>query len=186
MDAINYNLMDSTFNFVCTKRMQRVDIAKSKSRKRELVVTRQIYCYLIRKYFNSTISLVVAGSYLYRDHSTVLHATRCVEALMETDKAFKKEMDDIESEYVISTVDAMKRKTKYSLTSREYDKLKMQVYFQTEKANAMYYEAVKLISLVNNTLIKDNVIEGFRRSEIESKLNECKKKVSKIKMETLV
>lgn len=186
MDAINYNLMDSTFNFVCSKRMQRVDIAKSKSRRRELVVTRQIYFYLIRKYFSSTIPLTVAGSYLNRDHSTVLHAIRCIEDLIETDKAFKREMDDIEGEYVISTVEAMKRKTKYSLTIREYDRLKMQVYFQTEKANAMYYEAVKLISLVNNTLIKDNVIEGFRRAEIEDKLNQCKKKVSKIKMETLV
>lgn len=186
MDTINYNLMDSTFNFVCTKRMQPVNVVKSKSRERELVVTRQIYCYLIRKYFNSTISLAVAGSYINRDHTTVLHAIRCIETLIETDKAFKREMDDIESEYVISTVEAMKRKTKYSLTNREYDKLKMQVYFQTEKVNAMYYEAVKLMSLVNNTLIKDNVIEGFRKSEIESKLNECKKKVSKIKMETLV
>jgi chromosomal replication initiator protein len=44
----------------------------SKNRKREIVIARQLFCYITIKYFNYT--LVQVGRFLNRHHSTVIHS----------------------------------------------------------------------------------------------------------------
>lgn len=44
----------------------------SKTRKREVVIARQLFCYLTMTYYNYT--LVQVGRFLNRDHSTVIHS----------------------------------------------------------------------------------------------------------------
>lgn len=44
----------------------------SKTRKREVVIARQLFCYLTMTYYNFT--LVQVGRFLSRDHSTVIHS----------------------------------------------------------------------------------------------------------------
>lgn len=44
----------------------------SKTRKREVVIARQLFCYLTMTYYNYT--LVQVGRFLARDHSTVIHS----------------------------------------------------------------------------------------------------------------
>lgn len=44
----------------------------SKTRKREVVIARQLFCYLTMTYYNYT--LVQVGRFLSRDHSTVIHS----------------------------------------------------------------------------------------------------------------
>ena len=44
----------------------------SKNRKREIVIARQLFCYITIKYFNYTLKNV--GNFLNRDHSTVIHS----------------------------------------------------------------------------------------------------------------
>lgn len=44
----------------------------SKTRKREIVIARQLFCYITVKYFNYTLKNV--GNFLNRDHSTVVHS----------------------------------------------------------------------------------------------------------------
>ena len=44
----------------------------SKTRKREVVIARQLFCYLTMTFYNYT--LVQVGRFLNRDHSTVIHS----------------------------------------------------------------------------------------------------------------
>lgn len=61
---------------------------KSKSRYRELVELRNIYCFLGR---TMGYSLATIGESLgNRDHTTVIHNVGCFKNLMETDDAFRQ------------------------------------------------------------------------------------------------
>ena len=69
----------------------------NKSRKREFVQARQIAMFLAKKYTDystAKIGLIIGG----KDHATVLHACRCVENQVSVDKAFKAELNEIESQ----------------------------------------------------------------------------------------
>ena len=68
----------------------------SKSRKRNIVQSRQIAMYLCRNMI-SNCSLATIGSEIGgKDHATVLHACNTVSDLMSTDRVFKKYVSDIE------------------------------------------------------------------------------------------
>jgi len=72
-----------------------IELLKSKTRKREIVQARQIAMYFAKKMTKSSlanIGLHCGG----KDHATVLHACRTVNNLQETDKHFRKYLDDLE------------------------------------------------------------------------------------------
>ena len=72
-----------------------IELLKSKTRKREIVQARQIAMYFANKMTKSSlanIGLHCGG----KDHATVLHACRTVNNLQETDKHFRKYLDDLE------------------------------------------------------------------------------------------
>lgn len=68
---------------------------KGKSRKREVVIPRQLSMYLAKKYTNMPISRIgkLIGS---RDHSTVLHSIESIEESINSNKTFAKEVKEIE------------------------------------------------------------------------------------------
>ncbi len=69
-----------------------------KSRKRELVVARQVSMYLAQKYTKmptSRIGKLVGG----RDHSTVIHSCSQVESRIKSDAAFSEEISSIERSF---------------------------------------------------------------------------------------
>jgi chromosomal replication initiator protein len=71
-----------------------VDLVKSKTRKREIVQARQISMYFAKdltKASLKTIGMHFGG----RDHSTVIHACQTVNDLMETDKKFKADVEEL-------------------------------------------------------------------------------------------
>ena len=55
---------------------------KGKSRKRELVITRQIAMYCIKQI--TGLSLKSVGIALKRDHTTVIHSIKCVNDMYDT------------------------------------------------------------------------------------------------------
>jgi len=67
-----------------------------KKRDRELVLSRQLFFYFMRKH--TTISLGGIGLYFNKDHATVLYSIRAVENLLETDKGTRKLVAEIEAE----------------------------------------------------------------------------------------
>lgn len=73
-----------------------IDKIHQKTRKREIVQARQLAMFFAKNYTKS--SLAAIGSKCgKKDHATVLHACKTIKNLSETDKNFKKAMDEIEN-----------------------------------------------------------------------------------------
>src|SRR5690554_511307 len=71
-----------------------VETLQSKTRKRHIVQARQLAMFFAKKYTKSSLQNI--GSQIGdRDHATVLHACKTVDNLVETDKQFKKYVEDI-------------------------------------------------------------------------------------------
>jgi chromosomal replication initiator protein len=67
----------------------------SKSRKREIVQSRQIIMYLLKKYTNYSYAHIgcMVGN---RDHATVIHSEKMIKNLLQVDKGFTSTMNNIE------------------------------------------------------------------------------------------
>jgi chromosomal replication initiator protein len=71
-----------------------VDSLKAKTRKREIVIARQVAMYFAKEYTN--LSLKSIGQHFgNRDHSTVIHALTSVNDLMDTDRKFNATMQEL-------------------------------------------------------------------------------------------
>ena len=72
-----------------------LDQLQSKTRKREIVQARQVAMFFSKSLTKS--SLATIGSQIGgKDHATVLHACKTVNNLIETDKRFRQQVDEIE------------------------------------------------------------------------------------------
>ncbi|MEY3399212.1 MAG: hypothetical protein RL220_1806 [Bacteroidota bacterium] len=78
-----------------------IELLKSKTRKREIVQARQIAMYFAKKMTKSSLASIGAhcGG---KDHATVLHACRTVNNLQETDKHFRKYLEDLEKKLSVT------------------------------------------------------------------------------------
>lgn len=71
------------------------DVLHTKTRKREIVQARQIAMFFSKNMTKSSLSTI--GSLIGgKDHATVLHACKAVNNLIDTDKRFKSQIEDIE------------------------------------------------------------------------------------------
>jgi chromosomal replication initiator protein len=88
--------IDSIISKVCAHYNLDESAIHTKTRKREIVQVRQIAMYLAKKHTDHSSSKIgqLIGN---RDHATVLHACKMVKDLIDVDKAFKAEMDEIET-----------------------------------------------------------------------------------------
>ena len=75
----------------------------SKSRKRNIVQSRQIAMYICRNHISNCSLATIGAEIGGKDHATVLHACNTVSDLMSTDRVFKKYVSDIE-EMLVSSV----------------------------------------------------------------------------------
>jgi chromosomal replication initiator protein len=72
-----------------------LELLQSKTRKREIVQARQVAMFFSKSMTKS--SLATIGSQIGgKDHATVLHACKTVNNLIETDKRFRLQVDEIE------------------------------------------------------------------------------------------
>jgi len=80
-----------------------VDILKTKSRKRDVVVARQLSMYFAKEFTQKSLKHI--GQRFDKDHSTVLYSHKAVRNLMDSDLLFK------------DTVDRLKRKVELNLST---------------------------------------------------------------------
>ena len=67
---------------------------KSKTRKKEIVIARQVAMYLAKQYTNHSLKSI--GQYCGgRDHSTVIHAIQAVNDMLHTEHQFKASFEEI-------------------------------------------------------------------------------------------
>ena len=72
-----------------------VSAINTRSRKREVVLVRQVAMFLAKKHLDLSTSKI--GQYVgNRDHATVLHACKTVTNLADTDKKFRTELNEID------------------------------------------------------------------------------------------
>lgn len=75
-----------------------VSTLQSKTRKRHIVQARQLAMFFAKKYTKASLASI--GSQIgRRDHATVLHACKTVDNLAETDKQFRKYIDDLSRKF---------------------------------------------------------------------------------------
>lgn len=67
---------------------------KSKSRKKEVVIPRQVAMYFCKLYTNHSYK-VIGAQFGGRDHSTVIHALHSVEDMTETSHQFKNQIEEL-------------------------------------------------------------------------------------------
>ena len=87
--------IDSIQNIVCEHLGLDAATFNSPKRTREIAQARQIAMYLSKKHTKcplTTIGAAIGG----KNHATVLHACKAVSNLMETDKIFRAQVEDIE------------------------------------------------------------------------------------------
>lgn len=76
---------------------------KDKTRKKEIVMARQVAMYFAKEYTN--LSLKSIGYHFGgRDHSTVIHAVQSVNDIMETDSRFKSGVEEIRKKLKMKAV----------------------------------------------------------------------------------
>lgn len=75
-----------------------LDVILTKTRKREVVVARQIIFYFLRKYSN--LSTTAIGKQFNKDHATVLHANKTINNLKDSDKKFATNIQLIEDKII--------------------------------------------------------------------------------------
>jgi len=71
-----------------------IEQMKDKTRKREIVIARQVAMYFAKEYTNMSLKSI-GNHFGGRDHSTVIHALTSVSDLMDTDKKFRATMQDL-------------------------------------------------------------------------------------------
>lgn len=80
-----------------------IDQLKDKTRKKEIVIARQLAMYFSKDY--TKLSLKSIGDHFGgRDHSTVIHAVQTVSDLCETDANFKKSVDDLRKKLKLKAI----------------------------------------------------------------------------------
>jgi predicted RNase H-like nuclease (RuvC/YqgF family) len=78
-----------------------IDLVLSTSRKREYVKVRQVSCYFIRELINRISLQKIANNFPGKcknglmDHATIISAINKVKGYIETDKSFKREIEDL-------------------------------------------------------------------------------------------
>ena len=71
------------------------ELLQTKTRKREVVQARQLAMYFSKNYTKYSLSYI--GSQIgKKDHATVLYACKAVTDLMETDRNFKIQVEEIQ------------------------------------------------------------------------------------------
>ena len=80
---------------VCNHFNMAPEMLQEKTRKREVVQARQLAMYFSKTYTNASLAYI--GKQIgKKDHTTVLYACKAVTDLMETDRAFKAQVEDLQ------------------------------------------------------------------------------------------
>jgi chromosomal replication initiator protein len=78
-----------------------VEKLQSKTRKRSIVIARQLSMYLAKNLTNKSLKFI-GDNFGGRDHSTVIYSCRAVQDLMDTDLIFKDTVADLEKKIQMS------------------------------------------------------------------------------------
>jgi len=177
----NHKKLDLAFKMLCNYFGYEPDSVRQKTRKREIVVMRQIFYYFAKQHMNRRISLSEMGGYLKQDHTTVLHAHKTIQNLIDTDKSFALEMDEARYFFKKEILPRVEYVDPRSIPANKYQKIKSEKNLQVLKANKMYYTAKSYIARLQKHIDEDPILEGWRRHELELENIKALKKLEELK-----
>jgi len=159
-----------------------------KTRKREVVEARQIAMWLAINY--TRMSLAAIGANLGgKDHATCSYAKKTIDNLLETNKAFSKNFNEMyevfkkkilpqitayvaKNDYELGLFNAKTLKEKTDVIKREYEK----------RLVGIYMHSVKTLKSLEKNIGEDNVMEGFRKVKMTKELQKSIAKLRDYKM----
>lgn len=80
-----------------------IELLKENTRKREVVNARQISMYLAKKYTKNSLK-EIGRHFGNKDHSTVIHSIQVVDNLLEVDKKFREDLDELKKRINLSNL----------------------------------------------------------------------------------
>lgn len=80
-----------------------LDDLKAKTRKKEIVIARQVAMFFSKEYTNHSLKSI-GYHFGGRDHSTVIHAVQSVNNMVETDARFKTQMQELQKKLKMKSV----------------------------------------------------------------------------------
>ena len=80
-----------------------VEDLKDKTRKKEIVIARQVAMYLCKEYTNHSLKSI-GYHFGGRDHSTVIHAVQSVSDMMDVDQKFAQSIDELKKKMKMKLV----------------------------------------------------------------------------------
>lgn len=86
---------DTLIQFVCDYFNVNRLYVQGKSRKREFVIPRQISMHLIKRIFPEITLEKIGAMFGSRNHATILYSIKTVNDLIDTDRKFKKQYNNI-------------------------------------------------------------------------------------------
>lgn len=90
------NSVEGIIYKVCSLLNVERELLFTNTRKREIVVARQLCMWLIKKNLdNKLYSLHRIGNYFNKDHATVLYAFKAIDNLIETNKSFRNQINTL-------------------------------------------------------------------------------------------
>ncbi len=78
-----------------------VEVIKSNSRKREIVIARQLAMYFVKEHTSHSLK-TIGKAFGGRDHSTVIYSCRTVNDLIDSDKSFQLVVEELEKKLTMS------------------------------------------------------------------------------------
>jgi len=93
VESLNEKLTNEIMSVVCSITQMDWSEIKGKCRKREINDVRQTAMWMIRK--GTSMSFYDVGKVFNRHHSTVLHAVKAVENMIETDNMYRGHVEQI-------------------------------------------------------------------------------------------
>ena len=80
-----------------------VDALKDKTRKKEIVIARQVAMYFSKEYTDHSLK-AIGYHFGGRDHSTVIHAVQSVNDMMDTNSNFKSSIEELKKKLKMRAV----------------------------------------------------------------------------------
>lgn len=93
--------IDSISSIVAEHYETTIDHLKGKTRKRNVVMARQLSMFLAKNYTNKSLK-VIGSEFGGRDHSTVIYSVQQVQNMMDIDVVFKDTVTDIEKKIAMT------------------------------------------------------------------------------------
>ncbi len=90
--------LDELMSFMIERTGYPYSVISGRTRKREVVFVRQLYCYIaitvLKRENYEGISLATIGHQINRDHATVMHSEKTINDLCETNKSVNNQVSD--------------------------------------------------------------------------------------------